>query len=525
MNTIKSLIRHKLAVASVALFLIAPGCGLEEDVYSIYTPETFYSDQAAVLSSLSGVYRNFAGIMGMGVEYRVLELPADQVVVHGKIQGWWANNDFEQLMEHKWGPDHNYLNGAWNTFFATVGQANALIASLEASALDPDEIDGPIAELRALRAYAYFFLMDLFGSVPVFTEPRVDPNNLPQQNSRREVFEFVLSELKLAAEVLPSEAVVGEEYYGRLTQEAAYALIATTYLNGEVYAGEAFYEETIEYADKVINSGAYTLLPDFFENFTSNNEMNAEFIFGGVYTPNIPGGIGHALVQKVLPGIQGGLFGLPYTPQNGFGTRPSVLALYEEDDVRRDVILEYGPLTDPRNGDTVLVERVVPDNNSNLYDPNRSTEGPVTYDIIPATGIRNQPMNAGLKWIKWGIDPNTNGGNAGNDLAFIRYADVLLMKAEALARTGNTSAALELVNQVRTRSNASELTSLTLEDIYEERGRELAFEMTRRRDMIRFGTFTDAWEFKEASEAYRTLYPIPSRAIDANPSLKQNPGY
>ena len=99
------------------------------------------------------------------------------------------------------------------------------------------------------------------------------------------------------------------------------------------------------------------------------------------------------------------------------------------------------------------------------------------------------------------------------------------MKAEALARKGNFTDALLLVNQVRKRSNAEELTSLTLEDVFEERGRELAFEMHRRRDLIRFGKFTDAWEFKEASEPFRTLYPIPVTAIDANPKLQQNPGY
>jgi tetratricopeptide (TPR) repeat protein len=525
MKNIKSIINKKIATCAVALLLLAPGCGLDEEVFSIYTPETFYSNEAQVLSSLSGVYRNFAQISGMGIEYRVLELPADQVVVHGKIQGWWANNDFEQLMEHRWGPDHNYLIGAWNTFFATVGQTNALIASLEASALREDEIEAPIAELRALRAYAYFYLMDLFGNVPIFTEPRVDPNNLPEQNTRAEVFDFVVSELKEAAESLPSETEVGPEYYGRLTKEAAYSLLAITYLNGEIFTGTAYYDETIEYADRVITSGAYRLLDDYFDNFRHDNQMNEEFIFGGIYTPNVPGGIGHPLVQKVLPGIQGGLFGLPYTPQNGFGTRPSILNLYEEGDVRKDVILEYGPLKDPRDGEIVMVESIVPDNNSMLYDPNRSTEGPVPYEIIPATGIRNQPMNAGLKWIKWGIDPNTNGGNAGNDIAFIRYADILLVKAEALARKGNFSQALEYVNQVRRRSNAEAFTSLTLEDIFEERGRELAFEMARRRDLIRFGKFTEPWEFKEASESFRTLYPIPARAIDANPNLKQNPGY
>jgi hypothetical protein len=523
MNKIRLSITKKVAVFIAALLLTLPGCQLDEEVFSIYTPETFYTSETQVLSSLSGVYRNFAQITGMGVEYRVLELSADQVLTHGKIQGWWANNDFEQLMEHKWGADHNYLNGTWNTFFQTVGQANALIAALDASKLNG--VEGAKAELKALRAYAYFYLMDLFGNVPVFTEPKVDPNNLPDQNTRKEVFDFVVAQLKEAAVDLPPQNEAGSKYYGRLTKEAAYALLATVYLNAEVYTGTAHYDEAIEYANLVINSGSYSLLSNYFDNFKHDNQENREFIFGGIYTPNVPGGIGHPLVQKVLPGISGGLFGLPYTPQNGFGTRPSVVALYEDQDIRKSMFMTPGELKDPRTGETVMVERIVPDNNSQLYKPGVSKEGPVPYVIIPATGIRNQPMNAGEKWIKWGIDPNTNGGNAGNDIAFIRYADVLLTKAEAMARKSDFGGALLLVNQVRARSNASMLSSITLDDLLDERGRELTFEMSRRRDLIRFGKFTNAWEFKNASESFRTLYPIPSRAINANPKLQQNPGY
>lgn len=526
MKNIKYLLKGKLAIIATLLLIISSGCELEEDIYSIYTPETFYQNERQVLSSLSGVYRNFALITSMGHEYRVLELSADQVVVHAKIQGWWGGADYEQLMEHKWTPSHTFLNNAWNTFFATVGQANALIDALDASAVDPAELVGPKAELNALCAYAYFFLMDLYGNVPVFTAPKVDPLNLPTQNTRTEVFNFVVENLKAAAEDLPSETEVGTEYYGRLTKEAVYAILAITYLNGEVYTGEPYYQEALEYANLVINSNAYSLLPNYFDNFVPDNEGNAEFIFGGIYTPDVTGGIGHPLVQKVLPGISGGLFGLPYTPQNGFGTRSEVLALYEDpDDVRRSIFLDYGVLTDPATGDTVMVERIVPDNNSVLYQPGKSTEGPVPYEIIPATGIRQQPMNAGMKWIKWKIDPKTNGGNAGNDIAFIRFADILLVKAEALARTGDLSGALLLVNEVRERSNADPLLTITLDDILDERGRELAFEMTRRRDLIRFGKFTGTWEFKDASEPFRTLYPIPQNAIDANPNLEQNPGY
>jgi hypothetical protein len=523
MKNIKIKLKNILIVGFTFLLLIPSGCSLDEDTYSVYTPETFYANEKQVLSSMSGVYREFSMLIRMGAQYRIVELSGDQVVVHGKIQGWWQDSSFEGLMEHTWDENHSYISGTYGYYFKIVGMTNALIVSLESSGLDI--VEGPIAELRALRAYAYFYLMDLWGPVPVFTLPKVDPLNLPEQNTRAEVFAFVESELIEAAANLPAKAETPANYYGRITKEAAYGLLATVYLNAEIYTGTAQNDKAIEYADKVIGSGSYSLLDNYFDNFAPDSENNNEFIFGGIYKPNIAGGLGHPLVQKVLPGIQGGLFGLPYTPQNGFGTRPSCMAIYEDGDDRKNMFIPYGPLVDPRNGDTVMVERIVPDHNSNLYVPGVSSEGPVPYEIIPATGIRLQPMNAGLKWIKWGLDPNTNGGNAGNDIAYIRYADILLIKAEALARKGSFATALPLINDVRERSNADPLTSITLEDVFLERSRELAFEMHRRRDLIRFDKFTDAWEFKEASESFRNLFPIPRTAIDANPKLSQNPGY
>ncbi|MCW3805486.1 RagB/SusD family nutrient uptake outer membrane protein [Plebeiibacterium marinum] len=516
---------NNILIGGLTFFLLMmSGCSLEEDTYSIYTPDTFYSNEEQVLSSMSGIYRNFTDIARMGTQYRCMELSGDQVVVHGKIQGWWQNASFESLMQHTWDDGHAYIRSTYDFFFNIVGQANALIASLESSGLD-DKVTGPIAELVTLRAYSYFYLMDLFGNVPIFTEEKVDPLNLPEQNTRKQVYDFVIAEIERAIPDLPAKSETPDSYYGRITKEAAYGILAVVYLNAEVYTGTADWDNVIKYTDLVINSGSYKLLDDYFDNFVYNNENNEEFIFGGVYTPDITGGLGHPLVQKVLPGISGGLFDLPYTPQNGFATRPSAYNIYEDGDIRRDMFLYYGELKDPRNGNTVMVEELVPDGNSVLYVEGKSTKGPVPYEIIPATGIRNQPMNAGIKWIKWGIDPNTQGGNAGNDIAYIRYADILLMKAEAYARKNDFSSALPLINTVRRRSNADDMESVTLEDVFEERSRELAFEMHRRRDLIRFNKFTDAWEFKEVSESFRNLFPIPNTALDANDKLKQNEGY
>ncbi len=172
-----------------------------------------------------------------------------------------------------------------------------------------------------------------------------------------------------------------------------------------------------------------------------------------------------------------------------------------------------------------MVESVNLFGTSILYVEGKSTTGPVPYLTVKETGLWDQPMNAGMKFIKWDLDPNTNSGNANNDVAFFRYADILLMKAEALARKSQFNDALLLVNQIRRRSNASEFLTLTLNDILDERNRELTFEHTNRRDLIRFGKFNDAWEYKEASPSYKCLFPIPKSAMDANPKLVQNPEY
>lgn len=525
MKKIRSINYKNLTACVVALVLTLSGCSLDEGVYSVFTPNNFYKTDREVLSSLSGVYRNFSVLSSFGSEYRVMELCADQLVVRGRSNGNWFDNNTQTLMLHTWDDKNPLFNTTWNTLFSTVAQANSLIPQINGSTAVT--VKGPVAELRALRAYAYFYLMDLFGSVPIYTDPKVDPHNLPTQNTRTEIFNFVIKELTEALVDLPRQKVAGPSYYGRFTREAAYALLATVNLNAEVYTGTAHNDDAIHYADSVILSNSFTLLPNYLDNFKYNNELSTENIFSAVYTPNATGGPGLAIVQKVMPAIGSestgseGLFGLPYIPQDGFGNHPAVIAMYEDQDVRKSMFFKTGVLTDPRTGKVVMVNKVESNTNSILS----SKPTAVPYVTIAATDTKNQPMNAGEFWIKWGLDPTTNGGNASNDFSYLRYADVLLIKAEALARKGDFTNALPLVNQVRERSNASDLSSLVLNDILDERGRELAFELTRRRDLIRFGKFNDAWEFKSASASFRTLFPIPSLARGANANLVQNTGY
>jgi hypothetical protein len=153
-----------------------------------------------------------------------------------------------------------------------------------------------------------------------------------------------------------------------------------------------------------------------------------------------------------------------------------------------------------------------------------SQPGNVNYNLN-ITSLTSAGVFDGARNIKYLPVPPYNGGSSSNDYPVFRYADVLLMKAEALARQANTAGALPLVNQVRSRAGLAPLTAVTLEEIYDERGRELCWEGHRRQDMIRFGTFTQAHDFKPASGEHYKLFPIPAPALVTNPTLKQNPGF
>ena len=133
---------------------------------------------------------------------------------------------------------------------------------------------------------------------------------------------------------------------------------------------------------------------------------------------------------------------------------------------------------------------------------------------------------AGVRLAKWQYEVGNPRADMSNDYALFRLSDFILMRGEAQFRLGSTAKALEDINKIRTRAGVPAFTAtMTLKDILDERGRELAWEGWRRQDQIRFGTFDDAWQFKEVSAPTRALFPIPQRQLDGNPNLKQNPGY
>ena len=502
--------KHKLLIPYFLMLLFALGActDLEEETFGKLSPENYYTTEEEALSSVVGIYYDLSFMVHVFDAYRCPELETDEFFIPGRTNGGWFLQDWQDCMTHSITPGNNRILVAWNQVFQIIGTANAVLENLEASP-NVENLAGLIAETRALRAYGYFYAMDYWGNVPIVTTARIDANDLPTTRPRAEVFDFVESELLAALQEMPSVKDVDQaSYYPRFTKEAIYAALATMYLNAEVYTGTARWEDAITMSDNIINTGTYALEAHVGDCFTVAKEgQTTEVISGFSVDPSVNANYNQFILytNHALDQLK---YVLPFAPATGYSLGDVALNRYEEFDTRRDLI-EYGPQF-YLNGDPLLKE-----NGEQLV-------------LIPIQDITAAEQNEGYHLLKYSpIGVGWSGFNADNDLVLIRYADILLIKAEALFRTGKTADALPLVNQVRERSNASTLTTLTLDDIEDERARELIWEGHRKRDMIRFGSFfTDTWYPKETiTPEWRKIWPIPDAQIAANPNLQQNPNY
>jgi hypothetical protein len=481
-------------IASAQLF--RSSTDLERTPYNSTIPEHFYRTD---VDSMMPVYKNIRRA-SWGDYMFLQEVSSDAIVVPTRGGDWDDGGVWRALQEHTW---TSTVSGAWMEAYTGIAMANSTIDSLES--LPGESLH--IAEARFLRTLYYWWLLDLFRNVPLVTEPTTDPDNPPAQNTPLEVFNFIVAEINAALPDL--EESFEEDNYGRVTKGAANALLATVYLNAEVYTGTAMWSECVDACDAVINSGMYDLMPTYYDVFALENEgrTNVENIFVVVHEPE--DGITSFRHQATLHYNQ-----LPSTPWNGFSVLADFYNKYDPDDERADsTLLLIGP----------QVVLGGPNEGQQAYDRyGDSLIFTVDSPLIDAT------ESNGVRILKWPIDREMNGWFAGNDYAIFRYSHILLVKAEAQFMLGNTNEALDLVNLVRERAFEPDepLTSITLDDILDERGYELLWEGFRRQDLIRTGHWSDTWSLHETPSAdYKKLFPIPQIQLDTNPNLVQNEGY
>jgi hypothetical protein len=498
---------------ALGVAVVSQGCSLDEDPVSVITPDNFYQNEAEVLGGLASVYGMLRNTHWS--YYNLSEISSDEMVVPTRGSDWFDNGRWLEIHQQSWAANSpsglEDINGAWNDFFSGVARANVVLDALENVTIADQEMF--VAELRALRAVYYYLLMDFFGGVPLATTSEVVAR---PRTTRAELFNFIEQELTSARSALPSSWPA--DMNGRMTQGATDAVLASMYLNAEVFTGTvsssglqrgvARWQDAIDVADRVINSGVYNLATDFHANFAADNHLSPELILVAKFLNQ--SGLGSTFPFRALHYNQ-----LNPTPWNGFSTLASVFNQFDPDDVRTQVFL-VGPQV---NLDTGL--------------PTEDRQGnplvftPTINDVFQATEAE------GVRILKWPPDPNRSSADNSNDVGYFRLAEMYLIKAEAMNELGNTQGAIDILNMLRERAfdpdkpiDGGLLNQTTARDqILQERLFELVGESKRRLDLIRHGKFTDPWEFKPQTEPYKILFPIPQRQLDTNPELAQNPGY
>ncbi|MFT6135793.1 MAG: hypothetical protein ACJAZM_002294 [Cyclobacteriaceae bacterium] len=442
------------------------------------------------------------GSAGHSSYFSVAEISTDEVVITQKGGDWFDGGIWLNMHKHDFRDTNPGLTNAWNNLYGGVTQCNDLIA---AGGLSADQT----AQLRAVRAFFFLRLIDMFGNVKLTTVNGVDQ----AQATRAEAFAFIESEV-LAA--IPDLGV--GRVYGRFNQSVAYSMLARLYLNAEVYAGTPRWQDAIDAADMVINSGLYDLDPEYANVFSPSNVDNIEHIYAIPYDEATGTGMNFAQMTLHYPSQL--TYDLQQQPWNGYSTLEEFYNSYDAADVRRANNFIAGPQSDI-NGNPIL---------DVAFDPADPDGAAINYtpfiNELAPSGSRQAGARMGKYSFKVGQLPEMD-----NDYTLFRYGELLLVKAEAQSRlAGDWNVGIDLVNQVRTRAGMPAYTALTGEEFYAERGREVFQESLRRTDMIRFDTWGNAWWEKPAhSDAFKNIMPIPLEQINASLNgdiaLIQNPGY
>lgn len=472
----------------------------QDDLANSTRPELIEVLKQSAYAAVVGNWGSHGGL------YSINEVSSDQLAIPQKGADWEDGGIWLRNHRHTWAVGDNAYNGAWQYCFRIVGETNLLLQQY------PD-VEALGAELRVLRALAYLWLIDNFGNVPIIVE--TDRGGSPAQNTRAQVFAFIESSIKDNVELLPKTNVKTNLNYW-----TAHMILAKLYLNAEVYLSatpgvldpsKGKWAEAEAALNVIINSGQYSLTPNFFQNFSATNANSTENMFTLPYDANNAAGFN--IHHMTFHYVNQATFNLMEQPWNGYAALEEFYNSFEAGDLRK------GSLREGVQKSSTGIDLI--DASAEPGDP----DGPVV-NFTP--GINQLAPNAfrqaGTRINKFEV-PLGSAPNLNNDFPIFRYGDVILMKAECAFRLGRTAEAISLVNQIRTRSSAPALTTVNADVLLEERGKEFFAEGQRRSDLIRFGKYTASWWEKPISQAFRTLFPIPLNQLQANPNLRQNPGY
>ena len=473
-------------IFTIAFLVSSCGKGiLEKTPESNFTPENFYKNADDAKAAVSAVYdlMNTNEFYNQGMWILSDQSTDDAEWGNGRSTANQAKNDLDK---YTFTPATTTFIGLWSVAYRAINRANAAIDRLPAVTMDETLKARLIGESKFMRAFYYFTLVRLFGDVPLVLKETTSLNDLQVTRSpTEEVYKQIIEDFSAAETALPITHSAADK--GRATRGAAKSFLAKVYLTRGEWA------KASTKAKEVMDLGAgYDLWANFADAFLIANENGKESVFE-VQSNGVLGGEGSFMQGYMRP---------PFDRVNnvaGFGDDPATDNLYNA----------YNP-ADKRRNLTIKV-----------YS---STGTPVPPSTIVFPGYV----------VKY-LDPAATGNNDGNNnFPVIRYADVLLMYAEALnEQAANNSDAYGAINRIRNRAGLPNLTtglsqSAFRDSVLLERRLELAFEGHRRYDLIRTKRLQSAMAAQNPAikvEAHHLLLPIPQTERDVNPLLTQNPGY
>lgn len=522
-------------ICAVTIIVAASSCTkLDVTVDSQYVSANFPVTDADYSALLGTMYSNLSSQFAVPY-WRMQTLSTDEAIIPARDGNFDDGGQYRQLHYHTWTFDHPNVTGIWQWGFGGINNCNRLINLTRQSPASEVTKTSSIAEIKAMRALYYFFMMDLYGNVPLIDSFPVAV--LPATQPRTKVFEFIETELKMIAQQLPVKTSSNNVlYYGRPTKAMAFALLEKMYLNAPVYIGQTKYNEAVAMADSILNNTNYSLDANYTDIFAPNNgpQIN-ETIFAIPY-------------DQQIPGNQFTRFGFYYYMVQAYGFNVGLSIAMS---TTPEFYNRFNLPGDIRNTTWMVGKQFAPDNNRGVdstkpvYYPGTTNQIEIFPNLIL---VPPKPMDVGntlnsqaqgVRSKKYYPDVNIIQATRlnGNDVPLFRLADVMMMKAEAILR-GATPTAVKgelqtpviLVNKIRTRARAPLVSTIDLPALLDERAREFSWEAWRRNDLIRFGEFEKEYPLPNDvltmnKAITRRLYPIPATELKLNPNLVQNPGY
>ena len=457
---------------------------LELNPEHLINNNSFYQDQNDFERALLGAYSSIRGLYSGSASIYATELTTDNTEIH------WSSPSVDEMQfdQNTLTSTNATVRGIWNTCLYTVSKCNTILNRIERVSMDQAAKDKIIGETKFLRAFSYFYLVRLFGRVPLtdqeFTSPgQINATDLSLKPAS-DVYQVILNDLTSAESLLPRALNPDKT-------KASQATVKT--LIGKVHLTMRNYDQAAAKLKEVIDMNQYSLVTNYGSLFSAGNNNRAESILEIQFVRGM--NLGNNYSALFTPAITS----MAIFPSNlqGSGRITPTLDLY------------------------------------NAYEAGDARKAVSVRDSVPLINGGRTYARHGLKFVDWTAIALSDGSVT---YTVLRYADVLLMYAEALNELGQTTAALPYLNQVRSRAALPALTGLNQADLRlaleRERRVEFLFEGHRWFDLVRTGRARTVLNAHYASqrlnfsvEEYELLFPIPLAEIELNPALVQNPGY